>query len=259
MLYLVFQGAKQLIFGDEVIDYRSDDVVMMGMAIPALSRVTEADDAAPYLAVELSLDLGTIAELAMKLDMSPRQTAQAFAVCPLPKSVLEPTFRLLRLLDSPTDAEILADGLKREIVYRMLASPHGGFLLQLVRMDGVLARIRLATEWMRDNLNAPIHVASLANQAGTSVTSFHRHFKSATGTTPVEYHKRLRLHEGRRLLASTTDTVARISSTVGYASPSQFSRDFKSAFGTPPTTDPLRAMSRGSQCGRQPQRPKLTD
>lgn len=93
---------------------------------------------------------------------------------------------------------------------------------------------------MRHHVDAPVEVAALASRAGMSVTSFHRHFKAATGTTPVDYHKRVRLHEARRLLAGRAETVSRVAAAVGYASPSQFSRDYKRAFGTPPADDPLR-------------------
>ncbi|MCO6000160.1 AraC family transcriptional regulator [Actinoallomurus sp. WRP9H-5] len=210
------------------------------MDLPALTHVTEADETKPYMAVELPLDLAMLVDLATDMQLLPGTEAQAISVRPLPEAVLDPTLRLLQLLDAPMDAKILSGGLKREIVYRVLTSSHGDSLVQLITVDGVLQRISGSTEWMRHHIDRPVDVGTLANRAGMSVTSFHRHFKAATGTTPVEYHKRIRLHEARRLLAGETETISRIAMAVGYASPSQFSRDYKRAFGTPPAADPLR-------------------
>jgi transcriptional regulator GlxA family with amidase domain len=70
-----------------------------------------------------------------------------------------------------------------------------------------------------------------------SVTSFHRRFKQATGTSPANYRKTIRLHEAGRQLAARTDSVSNIAAAVGYISPSQFSRDYKRAFGSAPSQD----------------------
>ncbi|GGP49983.1 AraC family transcriptional regulator [Saccharothrix coeruleofusca] len=240
MLYLVFQGRKQIVLDDWIIDYGSEDLVITYLDLPALTRVTEADQTRPYMAVELPLDLDVLVDLATDMRLPPVAEARAVSVRPLPEAVLDPVLRLLKLLGSPMDAKILADGLKREITYRVLTSPQGDSLLQLINVEGVARRIRSSTEWMRHHVDAPVDVGTLANRAGMSVTSFHRHFKAATGTTPVEYHKRVRLHEARRLLTGEVETVSRIATAVGYASPSQFSRDYKRMFGTPPAADPLR-------------------
>lgn len=46
--------------------------------------------------------------------------------------------------------------------------------------------------------------------------------------SPLQYRKRLRLYEARRLMLAENETA------VGYESPAQFSRDYKSVFGNPP-------------------------
>jgi AraC-like DNA-binding protein len=242
MLYLVLQGAKQILLDDCVIDYGGGELVVMAMDLPALTRVTQASDQEPYLAVELPLPLSDLTELATEMRLRPEPMDRAVLVRPLPEPVLDPLLRLLQLHETPTDAKILAAGVRREIIYRMLASTHGSSILQMVRADGVLAQIRSSTEWMRDHVDVPVHVGQLADRANMSVTSFHRHFKAATGTTPVSYHKRLRLHEARRLIAGESESVARVAARVGYASPSQFSRDYKRAFGASPGADPLRRL-----------------
>jgi AraC-like DNA-binding protein len=76
-----------------------------------------------------------------------------------------------------------------------------------------------------------------------SATSLYRLFKSTTGATPGSYHKQLRLVEGRRRVAEGVDTIQAISASVGYASPSQFTRDYRRFFGTAPTADFSEATS----------------
>ncbi len=52
--------------------------------------------------------------------------------------------------------------------------------------------------------------------------------------TPVQYQKQLRLQEARRLLLSEHADVARIGYAIGYESPSQFNREYRRLFGSPP-------------------------
>jgi AraC-like DNA-binding protein len=70
-----------------------------------------------------------------------------------------------------------------------------------------------------------------------SVTSFHRHFKGVTGHSPLAFQRHIRLLEARKLLASGTATVSQVAYEVGYLSPSQFSREYKSMFGSSPVDD----------------------
>ncbi|WP_345646396.1 AraC family transcriptional regulator [Streptomyces tremellae] len=233
-LYVVLQGAKRIILGGRQIDYSGGQLVLMGLDVPALVEITEADGKTPYLAVELAVDHEVLGELVAL--MPPRQPSrpQSVGVHPLPSSALTATLRLVKLMESPTDARVLAPSVKREILYRVLSSEGGDGLLQMVRAQEALTGIGRVTNWMHGHLSTPIAVEDLAARARMSVSTFYRAFKDATGTTPVQYHKMLRLHEARRLVALRSRSMVSISETVGYASPAQFSRDYKRAFGTAP-------------------------
>ncbi|MCZ2811945.1 AraC family transcriptional regulator [Modestobacter sp. VKM Ac-2979] len=239
-LYLVVQGAKRLMLGDREITYGGGELVLMGLDLPALVQVTRASEDEPYLSMEIALDRQVLAAVAAEMPSGSRDDAEALTVGPLPAAVLEPALRLLQLMDVPTDARVLADAVKREILYRVLSSPGGASLTQLIQADSLLARIGQVTEWMRDHLEEPVRIDELASRAAMSVTSFHRGFKSVTGTSPGRYHKMLRLHEARRLIVARSDNLVRISAAVGYVSPSQFSRDYKREFGSAPVVDARR-------------------
>jgi AraC-like DNA-binding protein len=83
----------------------------------------------------------------------------------------------------------------------------------------------------------PVDVATLAGQAGMSVSTFHTHFKAVTGSPPLQYLKSIRLHRARLLMVQEGETAARAARLVGYQSASQFSREFKRFFGETPAAD----------------------
>jgi AraC-like DNA-binding protein len=70
-----------------------------------------------------------------------------------------------------------------------------------------------------------------------SPSSFHKHFRTITSTTPLQYQKELRLLEARRLLRTGGTSVTAAAYEVGYESPSQFSREYARKFGVPPSQD----------------------
>jgi AraC-like DNA-binding protein len=108
---------------------------------------------------------------------------------------------------------------------------------------------------IRDRYNQALSIEELARVAGMSVTSFHRHFRAATLMSPLQYVKQIRLQEARARLLAGTEDVATIGMAVGYDSASQFSREYKRAYGSPPGQDArlLRsATGRGVAIGSVP-------
>jgi len=61
--------------------------------------------------------------------------------------------------------------------------------------------------------------------------------------SPIQFQKQIRLQEARLLLATQPNDVTRISYTVGYDSPSQFSREYRRQFGTAPSVDAAQLRS----------------
>ncbi len=70
-----------------------------------------------------------------------------------------------------------------------------------------------------------------------SVSSLHHHFSAVTAMTPMQYQKRLRLHEARRLMLVERLDVGSAGYHVGYQSPSQFSREYSRLYGLSPLRD----------------------
>ncbi|MDQ1051512.1 helix-turn-helix transcriptional regulator [Streptomyces sp. V4I2] len=80
-------------------------------------------------------------------------------------------------------------------------------------------------------------IDQIAAEAGMSPATLHRHFKAATGMSPLRYQKHLRLLSARRQLLAGDATAAQIAHTVGYTSTTQFSRECRAFYGLPPVRD----------------------
>ena len=166
----------------------------------------------------------------------PHKEVLGFSVETVSRDVLQAWDHLLALLDTPDDIPVLAASRERELLYRLLQSPHGPLLRQIGREEGRLAQVRRAIDWMRHHFDESFPVETVAGIAGMSVASFNRHFRTATSTSPLQYQKMLRLQAARRLLAAD-DNATRAAYAVGYESPSQFSREYARLFGRPPKQD----------------------
>lgn len=157
--------------------------------------------------------------------------------------MLDAIARLLGLLDQPGDIAALGAGLEREILWRLLAGPQGATIRQIGIADSRVAHLTRAIRWIRDHDDAPLRVPDLAAIAAMSPSSFHRHFHALTSMTPLEYQKQLRLNEARMRLLTGSHEVAAVGLTVGYSSPSQFSREYRRMFGAAPRS--TRTMAQG--------------
>lgn len=82
-------------------------------------------------------------------------------------------------------------------------------------------------EWMLSRYHADISLQGLAHQFGMSTRTLNRHFRHATGKSPMQYLQQVRLDNARELLRNTNLSVAEIAYRVGYADTSYFSALFR--------------------------------
>ena len=73
----------------------------------------------------------------------------------------------------------------------------------------------------------------LAASVGMSVAAFHRHFRAVKGNSLMAYQRRIRLLAARHQLGSNGPSHRHRFGGL-YASPSQFSREYKRMFGVAP-------------------------
>ncbi|TWF47990.1 helix-turn-helix protein [Neorhizobium alkalisoli] len=234
---LVLQGAKQMLIGEKMLRYEAGSCFASLVELPTTRYVFEGNRISPYIATSLTIDKDAFNALVADTPAgSTNRGASAFSVATASRQLLEAWDNYLALLDTPEDIPVLAASRERELMYRLLQSPHGPMLRQIGREEGKLAKIRQAIEWIRQHFDQPLEIKEVAERSGMSIPSFNRHFREATSTSPLQYQKTLRLHAARRLLAADTD-AAHAAFQVGYESASQFSREYSRLFGRPPRQD----------------------
>jgi AraC-like DNA-binding protein len=162
---------------------------------------------------------------------------KAIDVSPVDAGLLDAVVRLVRLLDSPTEARFLAPLVTREIVYRLLMGEQGGRLHHVAALGGHGHRIARALERLRKDFDRPLRIEDIARELGMSVSGFHHHFKSVTAMSPLQFQKQLRLQEARRLMLGEDLDAASAGYRVGYGDASHFTREYKRLFGAPPVRD----------------------
>ena len=243
MMALVLQGAKEVTIGDRRLRYDPASYFIASLELPASGCMIQAKPGEPYLAVSLDLDGDSLAPLLTGMPADLDSTDHAFAVNPVTPELLDAWLRLLQLLDAPGDIAVLAPLVEREILYRLLQGPQGGVLRQITQADSRLSRVRRCITLIRAQYDQPLRVEALADHAGMSAASLHRHFKAATAMSPLQYQKSLRLQEARRLLVNGRE-VSAVAYAVGYESLSQFSREYARMFSAPPSKDGARLRRR---------------
>lgn len=223
--------------GGKTLESRAGTCAVASVGLPFTSQVIEATPEQPYLGIEWKMDAGVIASLLLDMPDGAEQQSGAISFAQADDSIIEPLNRLLRLLDVPSEIPVLKPQFERELCYRLLQGPMGSRLRQMARHNVRFGQIKAAVEWISANADKPMSVERLAAAVGMSVTSFHRHFKAVTSHTPLAYQRQIRLLDARRRLASGTGNVTATAYAIGYASASQFSREYKRAFGAAPVHD----------------------
>lgn len=253
-IVIVCQGRKRGFVGDRSYVYDAHHYLVLSVPLPFESE-TEASPAEPMLAVSVSIDLTTAAELVLALEgKSARHGAPPAGILstPLDDPMSDALLRLLEALQSESDAGILGPGIVRELVYKVLTGPQGGAVRAALTQQSRFGKIGKALRRIHASYDSAIDVAMLASEAGMSVAAFHAHFKAVTRTTPIQYLKTTRLHKARLLMVQDGLNAATACHRVGYESSSQFSREFKRFFGRTPANEATEMKNALMQLPAQP-------
>lgn len=249
VLAVVAQGRKRIALGDRVYDYGAGQYLVASIDMPITGHFIDVDVDRPALGVGLVLRPERIAELLLSAnpaDLPPSGGAPSgMAVNDAPQELVDAVVRLLRLLERPRDRAVLAPLIEKEILWRVITDEQGGAIRQLGLADSSLSHIARAVNWIRDHHAQPFRVDEVARLAGMSVSTFYRNFQAVTAMSPIQFQKQIRLQQARLLLAARPGDVTGVSRRVGYDSPSQFSREYRRQFGSPPSQDAdrLRGMT----------------
>ncbi|MFC8431355.1 AraC family transcriptional regulator N-terminal domain-containing protein [Streptomyces sp. NPDC057253] len=250
MVCFIADGAKRTAAGERSWITPPGSMALFTVDLP----VTLAFEKVPYRAAVMQLDHQALSALQLELAAvppSPQAAAGAFTA-PMAPELVDAVTRWIGLLDAPEDIGALAPRVETEILYRLLRSPLGPVLHHWSLADSAAARIRTVARWIRDHYTEPLGIDEIAEVARMSPATLHRHFKAATGMSPLRFQKHLRLQEARRRLFAGDVTAAQVAQDVGYVSATQFNREYRRAYGLPPGQDATQLRTRLAEAGEVP-------
>jgi AraC-like DNA-binding protein len=252
VMAIIAQGTKRLAIGDRVYDYGPGQYLVASVDLPITGHYTHATAHEPALGFGLILRAQSIAPLLLDADGTPESTPPrrsrpapaGLGVADASPELLDAVVRMVRLLDSPRDRDVLASMIEREILWRLINGPLGEAVRQIGLADSSLTNISRAVRSITEHYDKPFRVEDLARSCGMSASAFHRSFHAVTALSPIQFQKQIRLQKSRLLLLTGTDDVATVGYRVGYDSTSQFSREYRRQFGLPPGRDADRLRAR---------------
>ena len=236
-IVIVAQGSKRVWLGDESYVYDANNYLVLAAPMP-MECATTASVEEPLLGFVINVDPIMVGELLLEMgdvpNVNPTSVVRSSSIT---EDVIDAAVRLTRALSSPIDARILGPQIVREIVYRVLRSDNGEVLRLLTSNATRYGQIARVLRKIHREYASELEVASLAQEANMGASTFHQAFKEVTATSPVQYLKQIRLHRARMLLTVEGVTAQEAAQRVGYASPTQFSREYRRMFGVTPATD----------------------
>ena len=237
LICLFLQGAKEVGSSRRSVTVRAGQSLIVSHTLPVTSRITEASEDRPYVAIVFPLDLDVLRTLAPSVPPSSAfAPSDPYSICQFDTDpgLEDALSRYCSQCQVPDTRAILAPITLREIHARLLIGRHATGLQRLLWHESTASRISLATRDIQTNLTESISIGDLAQRIGMSNSAFFEQFKAVTGTSPLQYQKDLRLLKARDALRATGAKVSEIAFSVGYESSAQFSREYSRKFGKSP-------------------------
>jgi AraC-like DNA-binding protein len=237
-IIVVAQGRKRVWLGEKSYDYDADNYLVLAVPMP-MDCETMPLDGKPLLGMMIQLDPILVGELLLEID---DHTASAghtpiIGATTVTGDVLEAATRLAATVQSSLRSRVLGPQIVREIVFDVLQGRKGDVLRLVAGNSGRHGQIARIIRRIQQDYAEDLDVASLAQEANMSVSAFHQAFRDMTATSPLQYIKQTRLHRARVLLVGEGVTAQEAAHRVGYASASQFGREYRRMFGTSPASD----------------------
>lgn len=235
-LCIVLQGEKQTNLDNRTLQLSAGGSIIISHHVPVYAKITRASVEAPYLSLIIKIDMKIIRSLYFEIEQIIAKQERAFSVDSerADSALINTIDRFMTTIEDPLEAELIGPSIFKELHLRVLRSPHGGMLRQMVSSSSAANNIARAIKHIRDNYRAGLLVTEIARKVGMSESSFHKKFREITGTTPHQYQKKLRLMEAHALLSLEGYSVSDAAFAVGYESTNHFSRDYSKKFGIPP-------------------------
>ena len=151
---------------------------------------------------------------------------------------------MLKIIAEDYD-EDLANAVADQLIYSSIRTDQDTQRLSVPSRIGVRhPKLSIVIQMMENNIEDPISPSILAKDVGMSTRQLERLFRRYLNRSPKRYYMELRLQKARNLLMQTDMSVINVALACGFASPSHFSKCYRSHYNTTPYRE------RGSLSGR---------
>jgi AraC-like DNA-binding protein len=241
-LCVVARGCKLAYLGGGMYRYDPLHYLALAVPLPLEAEIPDASPDEPFLSLMLELEASTLSALLLDLDdgsMSGCDVSAELGIyrSPLSEELLEGLVRFLRALEDPVERRVVAPLAERELLYRLLVHEQGHVLRAVGLADSRLHRVSRVLRFLQTNYDRKLDIDTIAAEAAMSPSTLHHTFKEVTAESPMQYLKKIRLHNARLRMVHDGLNATEAAYDVGYKSASQFSREFKRLFGRAPSID----------------------
>ena len=131
--------------------------------------------------------------------------------------------------------EKLANAVADQLIYTTIRTDQDTQRLSIPTRIGVRhPKLAKVIQMMESNIEEPISPAILARDVGMSTRQLERLFRRYLNRSPKRYYMEIRLQKARNLLMQTEMSVINVALACGFASPSHFSKCYRSHYHTTP-------------------------
>jgi AraC-like DNA-binding protein len=241
-LCVVAQGRKCVTVDDVRFPYDPFHYLVLNSNLHFQAEIVEASAAKPFVSLVLEIDPAVVRKVSVEM-LERRAAALPGAeqaepersfLSPLSSDLMGAVLRFLRAVSTGPDRRILAPAYLQEIVYRVLQADQYARLMEIAAEQQHNDPIARVVGYAREHLGEPLTVADLAERLSLSPSAFAALFRESTGRSPYQFVKEMRLNRARELLLAGDKTVAAISRSVGYSTPSHFINEFRKKYGMSP-------------------------
>lgn len=240
-IYVVIQGKKIAYLGNETYVYDALNYLVLSVSLPLECQILKASRSAPYLAVKINISTQMLNDLIQEIPKNRsskrRDSQRGIFVSNVNTEISNTIMRLLSYVNDKSAAKMFAPMAIKELLFHVAQGEQGEQLKAFAYRDKYNFQIARVINFIKSNYSDNLEVAELAAQANMSESSFYQYFKATTNASPIQYIKSIRLHEARRKMLYDNHSASNAAYNVGYASPSQFSREYRRLFGKAPSID----------------------
>lgn len=249
-LCIIMQGEKSVGFGNEIYKYDENGFLLSCANVLADIKLSRASKQMPFISLVIKFDLDDIQDVIDEISDFNYDLNDTFEkglfFGNMNIELYEAIFRFLQLLDKKDKhIEYISKLVMKEILYILVLNSDSGAFLSKFAINGTMSnKISKAISEIRTNFAEKINIKTLSRAIDMSESSFYKSFKAVTSFSPIQYQKKIRLEEARRILAKQKIKITDVAMKVGYDSQSQFNREYFRMFGVTPKAHAVAFLQR---------------